>query len=292
MTQILTLLTASSVVQVSDRRLTAWNGGNPHVLDDKANKAVVYLALAAFAYTGAADVGGRTDRWITEVLAPTAGLGQALDSLRDAATQSFSTSPFSVAGLTIVGAGWDPQSDGRFVPFYSVVSNVAQRTPPGVRGAVRDGRAVGYRFDAVGARRPRFDTWAVALQPSMSHLLHVAGQPLIASNEDRLLRNIGRAVSAKAEPTALMRLLAEEIWRVAAINPKVGKSLMAVCLPVTAARTSGPLLVVGGPPKENEFTALYLPDEHAGPEYYLPNLAGAGACFIDAIVEPLGGLES
>jgi len=66
MTQILTLLTHRTIIQVSDRRVS-FPQRQP---DDVRNKATIYLTLAAFAYTGIASLQGRpTDVWMTEVLA-------------------------------------------------------------------------------------------------------------------------------------------------------------------------------------------------------------------------------
>src|SRR5258706_11425228 len=97
--------------------------GQPPTYDDVQNKAVVFLTLGAFGYTGAAEVGGRTDRWMTEVLAPSVGLGEGFKVLEDAATVEFQTPALQQATLAMVGAGWDPQSDGSLVPFYVVISN-------------------------------------------------------------------------------------------------------------------------------------------------------------------------
>lgn len=277
MTQILTLLTESAIVQVSDRRVTHPSGR----FTDIDNKVVVYLSLAAYGYTGDAEVGGRTDRWMTEVLAPTAGLGDGANALKDAATAAFRTRPSTLA---IVGAGWDPKPDGTFRPFYIVISNyVANELPrSGGPAKLREAHAV----MKPGPRRGAFDWYGVEMQPWMSCLLYVAGQYLRERRLPTLLRNIRRALDGHARPLALIRILAEEIWHTAAHNDAVGKSLMAVAVPRAAARTSGPVELASGPPSESTITALYLAGPSADPTYYMPNLAGAGACFTDATVEP------
>lgn len=137
-----------------------------------------------------------------------------------------------------------------------------------------------------GPRRGALDWYGVEMQPWMSCLLYVAGQYLRERRLPTLLRNVRRALDGHAKPLALIRILAEEIWHTAAHNDAVGKSLMAVAVPRAAARTSGPVELVSGPPSENTITALYLAGPSADPTYYMPNLAGAGACFTDATVEP------
>ena len=114
-----------------------------------------------------------------------------------------------------------------------------------------------------------------------------AGLFTVASPEAGFARAIPpRNVRARAGPLALVRLLAEEIWRVALVNERVGSSLMAVAMPISAARRSGPVELVGGPPHPGHFTAMYLPGPNQSPVYYVANLAGAGACFVDATLEP------
>jgi hypothetical protein len=85
----------------------------------------------------------------------------------------------------------------------------------------------------------------------------------------------------------VVRLLAEEVWAVAAINPLVGSSLMAIAVPRTAARTSGALELIGGQPLPGHITAWYLPGPDASEVAYMPNLAGAGTMMADATLEPL-----
>ena len=145
---------------------------------------------------------------------------------------------------------------------------------------------VAYAVMKPGPRRAVFDWYGVEVQPWMSCLLYVAGQYLRERRLPSLLRNIRRALDGNAEPLALVRILAEEIWHTAANNDAIGKSLMAVTVPRAAARTSGPVELMSGPPREDRITALYLAGPTADPTYYMPNLAGAGVCFTDATVEP------
>src|SRR5689334_9626442 len=107
MTQVLTLLTSSCVLQVSDRRVSRTLNGQLVWFDDHRNKAVAYLALATFGYTGAAVLGlTPTDVWMTERLAPTAGIGNGLEVLCDAATTAFRSPDLANERLAMVAAGW------------------------------------------------------------------------------------------------------------------------------------------------------------------------------------------
>src|SRR5687767_3521718 len=177
MTQVLTLLTSSCVFQVSDRRVSGMSNNQFVWFDDHRNKSVAYLALAAFGYTGTAAIGSvRTDVWMTERLAPTCALGDGLGALRDGATDAFH-SPYLVGErLAMVAGGWDPVDEESFVPFLAVVSNFLS---PAVRRAV--GRVAAVATTHSGARRDHFDARAVRLGDGMTHLLHVAGQPLRAN---------------------------------------------------------------------------------------------------------------
>jgi hypothetical protein len=279
MTQILTLLTHDTVIQVSDRRVSF-----PHrAPDDLRNKATIYLTLAAFGYTGLASLAGHpTDLWMTEVLGPTMGLGEGFDALRLAANRDVPKRE----RLAMVCGGWDPKPN-TFAAFVATIDNCLPRDLPRVRERRPTRNSTGVMAGRFGPARNEFTWFAVALQPSLSCLLHIAGQPLLRGQEDTLLRDVKRALVARADDVALVRILAEAIWRVARENTYVGRSLMATCLPKSAARRSGPLQLVSGPPSREHFTAMYLPSPDADAIYYLPNLAGGNTVMTSGMVEPL-----
>jgi hypothetical protein len=96
MTLVLSCITPSFVVQVSDRRLTKLDGS---LADDETNKAVLFLGHFVFSYTGLAYVGQtRTDRWLVERLGrafqqskPNAGA--AIATITTEASQAFQRIP-------------------------------------------------------------------------------------------------------------------------------------------------------------------------------------------------------
>ena len=128
MTLIVTALSDSAIVQVSDRRLTC----DGVVYDDNANKAIVATCVDArfvIAYTGMGLIRGRygerTDEWITNYLSsqPLHRLRphEVLDRLRAALTDTISQIrdiPTSQVALTVVAAGFHA---GR--PFLVEVTN-------------------------------------------------------------------------------------------------------------------------------------------------------------------------
>jgi hypothetical protein len=72
-TLVLSVLTQEHVIQVSDRRLVRHDPATAQaeLLDDEANKAVLWRGRLAFAYTGLADLGRdrQTDLWLAHTLA-------------------------------------------------------------------------------------------------------------------------------------------------------------------------------------------------------------------------------
>jgi hypothetical protein len=66
MTLILSAVAGEYAIQVSDRRLTDFNG---RLYDDEANKAVLFCGRMAFSYTGLGFMGRkRMDDWLTQAL--------------------------------------------------------------------------------------------------------------------------------------------------------------------------------------------------------------------------------
>ena len=188
--------------------------------------------------------------------------------------------------LAIVSAGWDPKPD-TFVAFLATIDNCLAHDLPVVREREFTCNSSAFMDARFGKSRSEFTWFAVALQPFLGQLLHIAGQPLIHGQHERVLRDTRRAQASGVDDLALVRILAEAIWKVASVNKYVGKSLMATSLPKSAARRSGPLQLASVPPSPEHFTAMYLPGPDADEVYYLPNLAGGNTVMTGATVEPL-----
>src|SRR5688572_27034046 len=111
MTLILTCLTPTLVIQVSDRRLSWLTGpkaGQP--TDVEQNKSVVVCNRICFAYSGPSNIGGkRTDLWLTEVVARVQpySLRRILEEVRHSAERELTGTGLRQYGrLAFVAAGW------------------------------------------------------------------------------------------------------------------------------------------------------------------------------------------
>lgn len=130
MTLILSCITPTFVVQISDRRLI-WLDG-PHkgkVKDDNANKMIVLCNRLTLAYTGLAEIGSqKTDHWLLDVLAEIKPYNprKAIEAIAERASRAFrflQGSPEHKRQAFVV-AGWARFSkDGELTPFLSAISN-------------------------------------------------------------------------------------------------------------------------------------------------------------------------
>lgn len=107
MTLNISCATHEYAVQVSDRRLTK----DRKVVEDDANKIVLFCGRMAFSYTGLAEIGKeKTDIWLTRILADPKcqSLSDAVRTIKTRATESFQDVPWSKAQKrhAFVGIGW------------------------------------------------------------------------------------------------------------------------------------------------------------------------------------------
>ncbi len=129
-TLILTLVDKNKMVQVSDRRLTKFNG---EVHNDNVNKAVCIgmshlhfaVAYTGLAYIGSARTENRTDYWLLEHLGsitrnkrPT--VENICRSFSEQATRTLSHLPGTFKPLEVVLAGYDLNNRG----FRATISNM------------------------------------------------------------------------------------------------------------------------------------------------------------------------
>ncbi len=216
MTLILSAVAGDYAVQVSDRRLTV----GARVEDDETNKAVLFCGRFAFAYTGLAKVAREpTDEWLTRALvnAKTESLSDAVDSLACQATAAFQKIRYSKIEKrhAFVGVGWTRLRNEGFVsPIICSVSNALDGKGNWLNEA-KDDFSVNY---SIGPGQPCFNVVS-------------AGQALLDKDLSHLRRKIRKCFERKTGPEPIVRYLTEEIHRIANRNPKVGKSLMVVCLP-------------------------------------------------------------
>lgn len=223
MTLVLSWLSNSYVVQVSDRCVT-WTDGRSK--PDDRNKAVMF-GPATFSYSGLAKIGNEwTDEWLARILSGsgTRNVFDAGEFVMRQATKTFAglALALSLKRHAFVCAGWyyKPPS---LRPFLYVVSN-----------AMTDNLA----WKQVPQAQFSATLYQLGKQ-SDTALIHVGQWPQ-TERMGRLARHVRRA-DARRAPAAVRDLLAKAIRSVADVQKSVGKDLLGVILPKGgAAPTQSP----------------------------------------------------
>jgi hypothetical protein len=148
-TLVLSLITESWALQVSDRKLV-WLGPNDEIVrkDDERNKAVVWCNRLAFAYTGLAELGPKreaTDVWLARELSEWWKEAGAVEQRQDALVAAIADRATAAArrpriarGIpahlrrhAFVGTGW-ARFDGRggMAPYIVQIHNFPSATDP------------------------------------------------------------------------------------------------------------------------------------------------------------------
>lgn len=227
MTLILSVLTKDYVVQASDRRLT--NASTGEVVDDDANKAVVFNGHLAVGYTGLSRIRGcATDLWITEVLQDCRDPKTALTALCRDAKRDLAAVPARWRRQAFVLVGWTRVNDlVDLQPCAFVVSNFFVPTPEARwLPSPMDDFTVATRLPSLGGETPMVIAVPRAPRPPMV----------------RVGRAVKEAVARGVGPTALGRLLEEGIRQVAATVQGVGRDVMVCSIPRIRCRGTGPLM--------------------------------------------------
>ena len=282
MTLVLSLATPRFALQVSDRRLTkTLSSGTSYVCDDDANKLTLFQNRLVFGYTGIAEIGlQRTDVWLANTLAmvSTSPLPEVLAHLRDRATELFRQLP----GLAkdkrhaFVGVGWMSKDGETLQPVICRVSNY------------HDGqKELSQAKEAFSFAHQQYDT-----PPYWGWL--ETGARLKPQEISRLSRSISRCARKGTSPRPLLRHIVDLIRTVASRDPKVGKSLLAVCIPRNAAysdstlvRTSMPFGVIfweGQAPLSRPdacIDSLYIPADKYEGIGYVCNVVAKGLVLAD-----------
>jgi hypothetical protein len=257
MTMILSYITHTHAIQVSDRRVSILDKGKYTVRDDTSNKAVVYCGHVAFSYTGLAQIGAEpTDEWITRVLQGSASLDDAFERLRANADRDFTRYRIN-RRHAFIGVGWGLEKPGDeltdLLPLLVVVSNYHR--------GWREQPALGP-FTMEGDLLPK----------SMPDHLFAAGWPLSPEAQTTLRRDLRRSLEHGSSPAAAVRLMGSEIRKFARADPAgpVGQSLMALSIPKAAVSPEGEQFLLSGPPGETA-TFLYVPEGADTEVFYGPN---------------------
>lgn len=233
MTLILSCLTQNHAIQVSDRRITGIYGD---LIDDYENKGIQYGALMAFAFSGPSHIGGlRTHIWIMNALSSTNSLEQAVNHVRESATEEFRKIPRSAPfrKMAIVGVGWSSKSDNsEIVPTYITISN-----------ALEEG-------SWASVAKENFEVVSCQFDDKFS-LLPPIGQTVPDAEFEQLRKNISRCVEHGTNPLEIIRLLGETIRSVANYNETVSRNLLAIVVPKASAQDEEVFFVTSIDPRAN-----------------------------------------
>jgi hypothetical protein len=114
MTFIVTVVTDTVILQVSDRRISwRYPDGSFGLRDDATNKAVLYENRFAFAATGLAELENtRADLWIANRLARGPTLVEGIEALRSDLTRLFARRRYNGQLLSVMMAGWKYEASG------------------------------------------------------------------------------------------------------------------------------------------------------------------------------------
>jgi hypothetical protein len=222
MTLILSVLTDDYVVQASDRRLT--NVRTRAVVEEDANKAIVFCGHLAVGYTGLSRIRGvATDLWIAEVLRGCSSTKEAITALCRQATSDLAVVPAADRRQAFVLAGWSRLHDhADLQPCAFIVSNFFKATS---EGEWLDTPIDEFTFAA--RLPPRAETPIVIAVP------RAPKPPLV-----RVLRAVKDVVARGLGPTAIGRVLEDGIRQVAATVPAVGRDVMVCSIPRYAVATA------------------------------------------------------
>lgn len=249
MTLILSCLTPKYIVQVSDRRLTKPDGT---VVDDSANKAIMFHERACFGYTGIAEIGPqRTDEWIADKLIGRVGIQDAINHLKKVLDETVCKLRAPNRYLTVVIDFWgteDPDMPDQ--PWSIALSNMID---PQTR-----------KCPAVPL--PTFQQFNQKLPEGKGYAFLPLGQALDGGIYKKMVRNIVRAMRHAADtpttimPTTVGRFMREAILRVAKVNVTVGENMM---MTVIFNRQHPENVGVSN-------LAMYLPSDKSNPVLYAP----------------------
>jgi len=274
-TLVLSLITESWAIQVSDRRLV-WLGTNNKVVrrDDERNKAVVWCSRLAFAYTGLAELGPKreaTDEWLARELASwwgEAGPGpHGQDAVVAAIAERASAAmkrPRIARGIpphmrrhAFIGTGWARfDGKGEMVPYIVHINNFPPGSDPDAPANDEFGVSVQHLPEGEG-----------------SIFLNWMGQELDES-ERELLEELRRGDPRSREyGIHAAEVMVEVVRSVARRNELVGHGLLVNSLPRWAIHpgSTETFLLAGGLTPEN-LSFLYLPHDSddrvmRGPRY-------------------------
>jgi hypothetical protein len=274
MTLILTCLTACTVYQVSDRRLTRITNAS-EIIDDERNKSV-FVGRVSFGYTGLAEIGQeRTDNWLARVISegPTNDMAQVAERIRSAATAAFRTLPKQYRHHAFQGSGWFRlQGEKGLSPGIITVHNSIDE---------QTGQWVSEPFD-------EFRT-ATQFPSKLDGgcVLNSVGVMPTASEKDAVVRLIRKCVKHRTStPATVVKGLIISVRWLSGRHERVGNSILAVTLPKKSVENwerTGRSMLLAAPP--NDSTATFTSASRQGSlSWNGPHIANQGIVLTDVQV--------
>ena len=267
MTMILSVLTPSFAVQVSDLRLTDASGV---IKSDGTAKTTVFCGKLLFGFTGLAERGAPRE--------PTGHLLAATlhDSLRavDAQGNDWLTWMAKQLGDAVARTRLPRSPIDREIRRLAVIGVGFERTPdsPTLRAVTV---LFSNFFSASRGWLPEANERVgfVAQTLRAPFELNVAGCQLDPEVHARLQRDIGRVLARNIGPEPIARLLVARIRALS--DPRVGKSVLVSSLPLSKVPAGVTMsLRREQRPDFREATFLYVPQEFDEGIIYGPNAAG------------------
>jgi hypothetical protein len=212
MTQLIGVGVQDYCLLVADRQITF-----PHRPPQQQTKLLSFCNRAAIAYTGPSMLDGMpTHDWVAVVLAHTncQSMPAALTTIQTVAPFAVDKLPFAERRLAFMAVGWGrfPQAD--LAPYIATVSNM-------------------FGSDGKNLNDP-LPTFAIDIEhltAPFPSILRVAGVPLLSTRVDAFGANVERLANRQLVGAGMLRLMVEEILATAAVDSRVSKSALAVCLP-------------------------------------------------------------
>ena len=245
MTLILTALTPSHVIQVSDRRVVWLEQNTVTRKQDGYIKAVITPRFAC-SYTGIADLGGDTAHWLAIALSDhVADPDGGVRALTTMAQQAVDTPRFRDRDLAIVCAGWVQRGAA-----YAAKLTLLNKTP----------------------QRPTFEITSIDITSGRQSCVFPIGQPLYADELASVSRQTEQLCkSGRDTARAIAQVLTETIRHVARSADRrelVSEEVLITSLP-RIDRTRGRLVV--GELVEDFWSVTCIPagesrrEQHGGP---------------------------
>jgi len=233
MTLVLACVTLLYVTAVADRRLSRGS----EVDEDFATKAVVICDRGAVLYSGIARLGPtgpRMDDWIVQILAShkVVTLSEAAKALRVEATASFRRLPYAATHRrhAFMIVGWQVIAGPTRQPVIAVVSN-----------------ALDDEWNWLSTSGDEFRVRVLVQQDTAKFSVATIGANFPQAKLSWMRRSLRRGFARGIGPRSVIRLSANAIRSVAALDPTVGKNLLAVYVPPCSLEGGSRFLLASAP---------------------------------------------